>query len=83
MKILANLLNDLFSGLGFKKKGNYWVHNGQEISRMIHLQKSQYGNSFYINYGFIVTLIPLDGLMMHVHKRLGSEDPIEFCIQGT
>lgn len=57
--------------LGFKKKGYYWVLNDENITKMINLQKSQFAESFYINYGYILKNIPLDG-MMHVHYRLSS-----------
>ena len=76
-KELAIILNDILVPIGFKKKGNYWVMNGDEITKMINLQKSQYSNSFYINWGYILKSIPLENLMMHVFKRLGSADTNE------
>lgn len=71
-KELANILNDILIPVGFKKKGNFWVINGEKITKMVNLQKSQYGNSFYINYGYIINAIPLNGMMMHIYKRLSS-----------
>ncbi|MCD7940769.1 MAG: DUF4304 domain-containing protein, partial [Bacteroides intestinalis] len=51
-KKIIELLNEIFSPLGFKRKGNNWVYNGKELSKIINLQKSNYSNSFYINYGY-------------------------------
>lgn len=69
---LINTLSKTFFPLGFKKKGNYWVFNDTEINKIVNLQKSQFGNSYYINYGFILNSIPLDNLSMHIFKVLGS-----------
>src|ERR1039457_4103701 len=76
-KELASILNEVLLPIGFKKKGDYWVINGDEIAKMVNLQRSQFSNSFYINYGYILKSIPLNGLMMHVFKGFGSIDKIE------
>ena len=73
-KELINILSEVLVPIGFKKKGNYWVINGDEITKMINLQKSNYGNFFYINYGYILNSIPLDNEMMHVYNRVTSLD---------
>jgi len=76
-KELVSILNEVLVPIGFKKKGDYWVINGEEITKMVNLQKSQFGNTFYVNYGYILKSIPLNGLMMHVFKGFGSLDKIE------
>mgnify|MGYP001544711343 CR=1 FL=1 len=76
-KELASILSEVLVPIGFKKKGNYWVVNGAEITKMINLQKSQFSNSFYINYGYILNAIPLNGLTMHIFSGLGSLDSNE------
>jgi hypothetical protein len=76
-KELASILSEILVPIGFKKKGDYWVVNGEEITKMVNLQKSQFSNSFYINYGYILKSIPLNGLMMHVFKGFGSIDKTE------
>jgi hypothetical protein len=76
-KELASILNEILVPIGFKKKGNYWVVNGAEITKMVNLQKSQFSNSFYINYGYILNAIPLNGLTMHVFSGVGSLDSNE------
>jgi hypothetical protein len=73
-KELTNVLNEVLVPVGFKRKGNYWVINGNEITKMINLQKSSHGNFFYINYGYILNSIPLDNEMMHVYNRVTSLD---------
>ncbi len=76
-KGLANIITEALTPVGFKKKGNYWLINGNEINKMVNLQKSQYSDRFYINYGYILNSIPLEGEMMHVFNGLGSTDPDE------
>jgi hypothetical protein len=70
-KKLASILSEVLIPIGFKQKGNYWVSNGYEITKMVNLQKSQFNNSFYINYGYILKSIPLID-MMHIHNRVTS-----------
>ena len=70
---LTNLIDQELVLNGFKKKGNYWVINGEEITKMVNLQKSQFGNSFYINYGYILKSIPLSN-MMHIYNRVASSN---------
>ena len=65
-KDLINILSEMLVPIGFKRKGNYWVINGDEITKMVNLQKSQYGNFFYINYDYILKALPLVGLKSHV-----------------
>lgn len=71
---LASIMSEILVPIGFKKKGNYWVINGDVITKMINLQKSNYSNAFYINYGYILNSIPLGNLMMHVYSRVTSLD---------
>lgn len=59
---LANVTSDVLLPLGFKRKGNYRVVYGSKLDKIVNLQKSQYRNRYYINYGFILNSIPLDGL---------------------
>lgn len=72
-KELANILDEIFVPLGFKRKGNSWVLNGNELSKVINLQKSNYGNAFYINYGYVIRGLTLT-TKTHVENRLASTD---------
>ena len=67
---LANALTEILAPIGFKRKGNYWVVNCSEINKLVNLQKSQYSNTYYLNYGFIIKSIPLDNLMTHTYNRI-------------
>ena len=71
-KELIRILSQVFIPSGFRKKGNYWVMTGEEITKMINLQKSKYGNFYYINYGYNINSIPLDKGMMHIYNRVTS-----------
>jgi len=73
---LIKLLDELFTPIGFKRKGNNWVLNGHELSKLINLQKSNYSNSFYINYGYIIKGLELT-TTLHVSHRLASTDKEE------
>ena len=75
-KKIIELLNEIFFPLGFKRKGNNWVYNGKELSKIINLQKSNYGNSFYINYGYNINGIELT-TTMHIYNRFASADKEE------
>jgi len=73
-KDLVKLLNEIFISLDFKRKGNNWVFNGNHLSKLINLQKSNYSNSFYINYGYIIKELELTMERMHVEDRLAFVD---------
>lgn len=69
---LVNIISEMLLPIGFKRKGNYWVVNGDAITKIVNLQKSSYSDSYYINYGYIINSIPLGKLMMHVYNRVTS-----------
>ncbi|GLH64329.1 hypothetical protein PG301_21680 [Parageobacillus sp. G301] len=70
-------LDELFKAHSFKKKGTQWSFSNDEIIKIIKLAKSRYGNYYYIDYGFIIKKLELDGLLMHVYHVLGSSDEKE------
>lgn len=73
-KDLVNFLDGIFIPIGFKRKGNNWVINGKEVNKIINLQKSQYGNVYYLNYDYIINCLPLHGWKTHVNNQLASTD---------
>lgn len=77
---LINFLDEVFVPLSFKKKGNSWVMNGNELSKIINLQKSNYGTAFYINYGYIIKGLNLT-TTTHVENRLSSSVSTPFFRQ--
>lgn len=74
-KNIVKILNDLMSPLGFRKKSNNWILDNGELIKIVSLQKSSYGNAYYINYGFILKSIPLEDENMHIFYGLSSSDP--------
>ena len=73
---LVRFLDEIFIPLGFKRKGNNWVLNSEELSKLINLQKSNYSNAFYINYGYVIKGLELT-TTMHVEDRLASSEKEE------
>ena len=76
-KDLSKLIDEIFIPFGFKRKGNYWTFNGEVLSKMINLQKSDFGNFFYVNYGYIIRKLELGNNTMHIYNRFGSIDTNE------
>lgn len=76
-KDLIDLLNEIFIPVGFKRKGNNWVENGRELSKLVNLQKSNFGNSFYINYGYNIKGLETNMFLLHVYYRLAGVDKEE------
>jgi Domain of unknown function (DUF4304) len=74
---LINIINEILVPIGFKRKGNYWVFNGKQIAKIVNLQRSNFGDLFYVNYGFTLKSIPSDGGSMHIYNRLTSPDADE------
>lgn len=74
---LSNILSRFLLPIGFKKKGNYWSIQNEEISKIVNLQKSYFGKYFYLNYGYVLNSIPIEGTMMHIYSRVTSIDKNE------
>ncbi len=72
-KDLIKLLDEIFIPIGFKRKANNWVLNCDELSKIINLQKSNYSNSFFINFGYIIKGLELT-TTTHVENRLASSN---------
>jgi hypothetical protein len=79
---LIRLLNDALLPHGFKRKGNYWVDNRGELSKIVNLQKSEFGDLFYVNYGFVIKQLPSDGTKWHIYLRVHSENSAELLNLG-
>jgi len=76
-KELSDILNGLLVQIGFKKKGNNWIKNEITFAKIVNLQKSNFSNVFYINYGYIINSLPLDGMRMHIYNRVSSNNESE------
>lgn len=70
-KDLIACISEVFLPIGFKRKGNNWVRSGKELSKIVNLQKSNFGNNFYINYGYSFPDLEKEGCM-HIYNRLAS-----------
>lgn len=70
---LIGYLNEIFSPLGFIRKGNEWTSDKNELIKVINLQKSNYGNLFYINYGFIIKGLELTTIAHVLNRLAGTE----------
>lgn len=58
----------------FVRNKNTWVLKSPEINKVISVYQSNYSDTYYIDYGFIINNLELNDLNMHVFKRLGSSD---------
>ena len=67
---LKNLLSFCLKPLGFKQKGNKWYLKGEELTKVVTLQKLRYSNSYYVNYGYVINTLFLGSLEMHVFNQL-------------
>jgi hypothetical protein len=74
---LIDFLNNIFKPLGFKKKSSNWYYENDELIKKINLQRSQYGNYYYINYGYIIKYLDLDVLDMHIYYGVATSNKDE------
>jgi hypothetical protein len=70
-------LSEIFRLSGFVKKRNYWFLENNDLRKVINLQKSSFSDRYYINYGYILKKLELEGLTMHIFNGLGSLDEEE------
>lgn len=63
--------------LGAKRKGRAtFVLETQDLIKAIDVQKSDYSQLCYLNFGFTLKRVPTNGLKTHLMKRATSKDPI-------
>ena len=76
---IREALSTLLKTHGFKKKSNSWYLDNEECVSVVNLQKSQYGDQFYINLGIAFkTLGTVDfpaAYKCHVQFRLEEAIP--------
>jgi len=69
---LKKVLNNELSQYGFHRKGSTWLLKKKEVIVLVNLQKSNYGEYYYINIGF---------LLRHIDDIQNPR--VEFChLQG-
>ena len=62
---------------GFEKRSGNWLQNAGELTWVVNLQKSNFSNTYYVNFGFIINSVPLGQMRTHIEYRLSSTDPEE------
>lgn len=73
-KEFKDTLDKLLKPHGFKKKGNEWTVETTELYKTIDLQKSNFSNLYYLNYGYNFKDLDYGGTKHHINNRLGSTD---------
>ncbi|HEY9268383.1 MAG TPA: DUF4304 domain-containing protein [Methylotenera sp.] len=76
MKEIEAIISSVVLCDGFKKKGKNWWLQVNDVLQVINLQKSQYGNQFYINFGIYLGNVTGDEKvkinLCHIQFRLES-----------
>lgn len=57
----ANLLTETLSGIGFRRRGLSWHRAGPMLYSIVNLQSSNWGPQFYVNFGFSVAKLAVNG----------------------
>lgn len=55
---------------GFKNKSNYWYLNNTDVVLLVNLQKSQYGDQFYVNGGIALKSLGADEFPKEHHCHI-------------
>lgn len=50
-RLLQRLLDEALGDLGFKRKGTLWTRSTNDVYQSVEMQKSQFGEQYYINVG--------------------------------
>lgn len=61
-KDIEKAINENLSLRGFRKKSSTWYLGGGNALHVINLQKSSYGNQYYLNISFVPKGMEIDGL---------------------
>jgi len=69
---LIKFLHEVFKPLSFKKKNNTWSIDNGVLIKKLELQKSYFGNYYYLNYGIIFKGLDYNDVRTHVYKRLAG-----------
>ena len=56
-KSFKKAITDVLDQLGYKKNGKTYFLKTDELISIIGLQKSNYGNDYYVNFGFLIKSI--------------------------
>ncbi len=73
---IIEILESIIIPLNFKRKGNNYIKEGPEITKKINLQKPNFSNMYYINYGYNINALPTEDLFLHIYKRCKESNGI-------
>ncbi|MBZ0245437.1 MAG: DUF4304 domain-containing protein [Cyclobacteriaceae bacterium] len=76
-KDFKKTLDELLRPFGFSNKGNLWTLETDELEKLIYLQKSNYGNLYYLNYGYNIKGLIYDEVTMHVGNGLSQSEAFD------
>ncbi|HEX8549481.1 MAG TPA: DUF4304 domain-containing protein [Cytophagaceae bacterium] len=76
-KEFKDIISEVLKPLGFKKKRNYWRLETDEIEKIINLQRSNFSNLYYVNFGYNIKKLNYDGVIMHIYNRLPQVDAFD------
>lgn len=70
--VVVDIIKEVLENKGFKKQKSFWVMETDELEKCVQIQKSDFGNQYYLNYAFIIKNLELNNLVFHVYKRIGG-----------
>jgi hypothetical protein len=73
-KEFKDIIDRLLKPHGFKRKGNEWRTETEDLIKMVDLQKSNFSNLYYLNFGYNFKGLGYHGLTRHIDSRLASSD---------
>ena len=62
-------IDQVLRPLNYKKKGNKWIIQTEDLTKIIELQKSGYSNLYYINFGISFNRLDYNAVAPHVFSR--------------
>jgi hypothetical protein len=79
--LLKDALANPLKKLGFSKKSNSWYWANEEVILVVNLQKSRYGEQYFVNCGIALKSLGADGFpkehLCDIRFRLSSVVPKE------
>ncbi len=73
-KEIIQLAHEVFKPLGYKKRNCNWSKETPVVIKIFNLQKSMYGDLYYLNIGFIIKGLELNGTYDHLNTRFYYKD---------
>lgn len=73
-KQLLNVVHSILLPLGYKRKNSKWQLVGAVVTKGVDLQRSSFGNRYYLNYGVDINDVKDDNFSYHLFFQLGSGD---------